>query len=476
MIIQSLKVNKGIFVGFVSRLSRSRIITQNMPLLTFFSSSVLVTKFQSFVLPDILSQASWTIFLQSSLILAIWSNFDKLKISNLRDTLPQATFYKSTSNQSFSQKKIITMAIAFLFGTIGSCLGAYIGYILSIFYLQIRYKNFTNIPFELIIQLKMIASCVASSYIGGTANFFETNQVLINSIFSYDKQNIRHKYAINKSSLKLKTELTNSLNAVAGIDIIVMIAYFSILTFIQQYSKKMANRTTNNILEYNTDYSVSKWRSKHNRLNEDVKRQMEADLYTYYSQPSRYNHYVGYKEKYNTNYSLSKWREKLELNEQDPDEKQNYFDWDLSNFTTKISLIYENLTNKILHNHYLIKPFLLKYITPLLLALSICIISLQIQNYIYLPGTSVMISLIISILLAEFFVNRMAVQQKASAIDNENIRNKVISLITNKIKNSCAFLSEMMLLSFYLLIGFTSKLTDILKAGFPALILISTFL
>jgi hypothetical protein len=71
----------------------------------------------------------------------------------------------------------------------------------------------------MLMQLKLITSCITASYIGGTANFFETGVYLT-------------------SKLSHKSYLQNSVNAVAGIDIAVMVIYFSIISTLQSFLNK----------------------------------------------------------------------------------------------------------------------------------------------------------------------------------------------------------------------------------------------
>eukprot|EP01041_Mallomonas_annulata_P003286 gene3286-6510_t len=147
-----------------------------------FSSSSLHPGFH---IPSWLEKIAWMNFLQSTLSLGIWST----------NTAEQ------TENPNTITKNIIPMILAFIFGSIGTFLGAIISYSIV--------SNF--IPKDLLEVTKICCGCLSASYIGGTANFFEVGYIL------------NKKY---QNSSKL-------LNIVAGADIAIMCLFFAILSAIQ---------------------------------------------------------------------------------------------------------------------------------------------------------------------------------------------------------------------------------------------------
>ena len=118
-----------------------------------------------------LTTLSWGVILQSSLVMSIWS-----------------LYHKSGSARSRSRSSLPNLSLAFIFGTIGSVLSAFVGNAIS--------------PGK----WGMAITCLTGSFIGGSVNFFEC-----------------------ASALGPSTEERKVLNMIAGADILVMIAYFAFM-------------------------------------------------------------------------------------------------------------------------------------------------------------------------------------------------------------------------------------------------------
>lgn len=120
--------------------------------------SFLFTALFSFVKSDVvvfktIETAAWTTFLQSSLVLGIFSSFqDKSKVS-----------------EKYSGNISKTMFLAFAFGSIGSFFGGFVGKVVA----KPLYSNSFFEP-----SLIPCCACLVASYIGGSANFFEVASLL----------------------------------------------------------------------------------------------------------------------------------------------------------------------------------------------------------------------------------------------------------------------------------------------------------
>lgn len=128
--------------------------------------------------PNVAETYAWKVFLPVSLSLGIMGT------ARNKQQCPEPTM-----------QSLQCVLLAFLFGTIGSLAGASINIVLSKLLISSK-KSF--------VEVSTLATCLAASYIGGTANFFET-----------------------AAALQLQARQQLSLLAVA--DIGVMAVYFSIL-------------------------------------------------------------------------------------------------------------------------------------------------------------------------------------------------------------------------------------------------------
>lgn len=146
---------------------------------SFAISSLLTNIFKvSSIYDNHIDHIAWSILLPSSLVLSIWST------NPLNEKQNRNSIWKHAP-----------MMASFALGSLGSFVGSYVAAFLS-------KSN----------ELTAIAGCLCASYIGGTANFFETSSILFPSTSS-----------INISLL----------HNVAGIDIAIMIIFFVILRRIQ---------------------------------------------------------------------------------------------------------------------------------------------------------------------------------------------------------------------------------------------------
>ena len=376
-------------------------IRNDLPVFSFFASSSIAS-FKSIVINPILNTSAWTIFLQSSLILSIWNNFDYFKKQKVKD------FYKSN----------ITILIAFLFGTIGSIIGSILGYYTSILYIKLTSSNI--ITSHISLQLKLIASCICSSYIGGSANYFETAELLTSKLMTCH---------VTTNTILLK----NGLNAVAGIDIAIMVLYFTVISSIQ--SAALRRRSNNKVSGMDTDKSIATLNdSDSNKLSTNSTIIAPQDDTTITSATT------------STSTTIT-----ASTAESDPTTTSDLKEPNETSKTTSalplISLSPFKLnTSQIQHyiRHILILS--LTYIFPLTSAVCICYISQYIQtNILTTPGISVLCSTILSLLTSSFysvfshyFTNRTRVN---------------LSVYTVNLEVACGNLSSSMLTAFYILIG-----------------------
>ena len=137
-----------------------------------------------------LESLSWTVILQGALVLGIWST-------------SRGAAGQRANRTAQVQGKAQAMLAAFFFGCIGSLAGSFLGVQVAGCFAQTAADR----------QVWPIAaSCLAASYIGGTANFFETAAAL---------------------GAKSSPSTLKALNLIAGIDILVMVAYFGVLLWLR---------------------------------------------------------------------------------------------------------------------------------------------------------------------------------------------------------------------------------------------------
>lgn len=361
------------------------LLKKNLPLFSFFASSVIATT-RHLSLPTPVTEAAWTIFLQSSLILGIWSKYDQ---------------FQSQSMQSFLQSNL-SILMAFIIGSMGSFLGGIFGYSVSSYFVQSTAIAGANTATTL-LKLKMIASCITASYIGGTANFFETSE---------------HLTSMYKSSMDIK----KSLNAVAGIDIGIMVAYFSLITSIQTlYSR------------YQRKSPVSYAKSR--------------------------KQYIPPSSKYSSSPSVSSTGN----NKSEGNDQSILTEPLMPVIPPAPQLVFRTKPEKV---KYLLLKFT-QYFLPLCAAVGLCYISSYLQSFSSVPGVSVIISTLSSLLIAHLIISFFSLRTKSKLELETN---------TRIVENSCDVLSDIMLTLFYVIIGISSKLSDIISVGPPAIVLISVAL
>lgn len=167
-------------------LAKARLISKaaipfkvsNLPYTTFVGTSILSSVAPIAPYFQSLESLAWTTFLQGSLILGIWSRNE---------------FFEKNDTAASSYLPYSKIIPAFIFGSIGSIVGSALGYLIA-----------AGVQKDGTQHLGTIAACIAASYIGGTANFFETGYTL----------NVNSKY----------------LSIFAGVDIAVMVVYFAMLS------------------------------------------------------------------------------------------------------------------------------------------------------------------------------------------------------------------------------------------------------
>ena len=385
------------------------LIRNDLPVFSFFASSSIAS-FKNIVINPRLNTSAWTIFLQSSLILSIWNNFDYFKKLSFQD------FYKSN----------ITILIAFIFGSIGSVIGSILGYYTSILYVKLTNNN-VILTSHISLQLKLIASCICSSYIGGSANYFETAELLTSKLMTSH---------VSTNTILLK----NGLNAVAGIDIAIMVLYFTVITSIQSAAASR-RRSNNNYNDNNKVISVidmgklstTKYISDSNMLstNSTIIASSQGDIANTSATTST-----------GTTVTTS-------TAESDP---ATTTDLKAPNQTSKTTSSLRPLSLspfKLSAATHLIRHILtssLTYIFPLTSAVCICYISQYIQtNILTTPGISVLSSTILSLLTASFY-----------SVFSHYFTNRTqfnLSEYTVNLEVACGNLSSSMLTAFYILLG-----------------------
>lgn len=225
------------------------IITSNSPLifkilnkvdnclLLFILSSTIISLFPKNVLsiPSIVEKIGWKLCLPSSLALSILSN-ESLQVVNIP---------KLNEDKNKYSVKILapSVVIAFILGLLGSCIGGFLSYlIVSSQHIVLVGQQQQHLLQHFIPNFAACSACLASSYIGGTVNFFETADHL----------------ALLPSDMDVLKQL-------AAADIGVMIAYFSVLNMIKSFTLKNDNKVTNTSISNNT-ISASELSSKSNSI------------------------------------------------------------------------------------------------------------------------------------------------------------------------------------------------------------------
>ena len=138
-------------------------------------------------LHPLLQRLSWSLFLQAALILGVWSTGAAAR-SNTQPMKAQ------TGPAIFSG--LLPILVSFSFGCAGSVLGTLTG------------ASLVGSLFPASEVWPVAAACLAASYVGGTANFFETASVL---------------------GAAGAGPVARTLRLIAGADIAAMVLYFSVL-------------------------------------------------------------------------------------------------------------------------------------------------------------------------------------------------------------------------------------------------------
>ncbi|KAJ1436500.1 hypothetical protein B484DRAFT_416855 [Ochromonadaceae sp. CCMP2298] len=164
-------------------------------LMTFVAASTFASLKSNVVVSSAIDNAAWRLFLPSSLFLSIIGS------SALAPEGGDGSGGVGSGDGAgmFVQP---SMLIAFLLGTIGSILGGYLSYHVATYLSRSRGAR---------INFSSCATCLTASYIGGTANFFET-----------------------AAALKLPPQEATVLQQLAAADIGVMIAYFAVLKAVKR--------------------------------------------------------------------------------------------------------------------------------------------------------------------------------------------------------------------------------------------------
>jgi len=198
----------GIDIGRLGNSTHNNIIRNGVmqldsTLVSFFVSSLIV----SFVRPinsatmqhsGVIDYCGWKLCLPASLALSV---FGTTRENNSSDA-----FHHSPSSAWGVRWAMLG---AFLLGSLGSIVGGYLSYIAASRIDGIVSNGVPNASSSG-IDYAACAACLASSYIGGTANFFET-----------------------ASALKLCGRDLQVLKSFAAADIFVMLAYFSLLNWLK---------------------------------------------------------------------------------------------------------------------------------------------------------------------------------------------------------------------------------------------------
>ena len=183
---------------------RNGVMQLDSTLVSFFVSSLIV----SFVRPinsatmqhsGVIDYCGWKLCLPASLALSV---FGTTRENNSSDA-----FHHSPTSSAWGVRW--AMLGAFLLGSLGSIVGGYLSYIAASRIDGIVSNGVPNASSSG-IDYAACAACLASSYIGGTANFFET-----------------------ASALKLCGRDLQILKSFAAADIFVMLAYFSLLNWLK---------------------------------------------------------------------------------------------------------------------------------------------------------------------------------------------------------------------------------------------------
>ena len=206
-------------IGVVGGLSAAafggqRVFGVDSGLASFALASVVSATQRSGVwqLHPVLEHASWTVVLQTSLILGVWASRSRTSVG-------------ASSPRKAAVKKSAPMIVAFALGCIGTMLGSFCGVKCAAQFASTSSSSVWPIA----------ASCLAASYTGGTANFFEVANVLG----------------------ALQGPVARALSLIAGIDILVMVIYFGVLLSLRSWVVKGKGKPRSFLSFLYTDGGIS---------------------------------------------------------------------------------------------------------------------------------------------------------------------------------------------------------------------------
>ena len=159
------------------------------PSLTFLIAILLKSLFPSLAIHSQTKDIIWTHFIQAALCLGIWS-MNEVDGAGKRDNY-------------------FSILIPFILGTLGTFTASLVSF------------SFVTKVFNLrcVWSFAIAISCLCSSYIGGTANFFEVATILSDKV--------------HDNNLVDSIELNSLLSTVAATDVAIMCGYFSVLSWMQ---------------------------------------------------------------------------------------------------------------------------------------------------------------------------------------------------------------------------------------------------
>lgn len=213
---------------------RNGVMQFDSTLVSFFVSSLIVSfagPINSAIMQHsgVIDYCGWKLCLPASLALSVFGTTREINGSD--------AFRHSPISSAWGVRW--AMLGAFLLGSLGSLVGGYLSYITAS-RIAVLVSNGVPNASSSGIDYAACAACLASSYIGGTANFFET-----------------------ASALKLCGRDLQVLKSFAAADIFVMLAYFSLLNWLKYRHSNSGDARS---------------KKEHQSRQTSVKRQIEVTL------------------------------------------------------------------------------------------------------------------------------------------------------------------------------------------------------